>query len=74
MTKELGIVTISFLGVRIRVTNGVFSTTLPVVSFSFIRSPILKGRMYVMTKPAMMLPITVLDPKETIKPTNTEIP
>ena len=30
--------------------------------------------MYVMTKPAMMLPITVLDPKETIKPTNTEIP
>ena len=28
----------------------------------------------VMTSPAMILPITVLEPSETIKPTNTEIP
>ena len=45
MMNELGMVTTSFFGVRMRVTSGVFSTTLPVVSFSWMRSPSLKGRM-----------------------------
>ena len=44
MMKEFGIVTTSFFGVRMRVTNGVFSITFPVVSFSLMRSPNLKGR------------------------------
>ena len=40
-----GMVTTSFYGVRMRVTSGVFSMMLPVVSFSLMRSPSLKGRM-----------------------------
>ena len=37
MINELGTVTTSFFGVRIRVTRGVFSIISPVVSFSLIR-------------------------------------
>ena len=64
MINELGTVTTSFFGVRIRVTRGVFSIISPVVSFSLIRSPNLNGRIYVITSPAIILPITVLEPNE----------
>ncbi len=72
--NELGMVTISFLIVRIRVTKGDFSTTFPTVSLTLIKSPVLKGRMYVITKPAIKFDITELDPSETIRPTKTDIP
>lgn len=67
-------VTTSFLIVRMRVTNGDFSITLPTVSFTLMKSPALKGRMYVITNPAMKFDMTVLDPNDTIRPTNTEMP
>ena len=41
---ELGMVMISFLRVRIRVTSAVRSITSPSLSLRFIQSPILKDR------------------------------
>ena len=64
----------SFLGVLTRVTNAVFSTTFPVTSPIFILSPILKGRIYVITKPATIFPIMEVDPNEKTTPIKTDTP
>src|SRR5690606_38082906 len=73
-TEELGMETISFLLVRTRVTSKVFSITSPVTSLMRIRSPILNGRIYVITNPATILAIAEEEPNENKIPINTETP
>ena len=64
----------SFFMVLNRVTNNVFSITSPVTSPIFTLSPTINARMYVITKPAMILPIADDDPNEMSNPKNTLTP
>ncbi|MNX50248.1 hypothetical protein D3C86_808680 [compost metagenome] len=73
-TVAFGIVISSIFGVLTRVTKAVFSITSPLTSPIFIKSPILKGRIYVITKPATILAIALEEPIENKIPTKTVIP
>ena len=73
-TDEFGMVISSFLIVRTRVTKRVFSKTTPVVSPILILSPILKGRIYVITNPATILAMADDEPRENRIPIKTETP
>src|SRR4051812_35238533 len=73
-TVELGTVISSFFIVLILITSIVFSITSPTTSPIFILSPILKGRIYVITSPAMILLMAEEEPNEINNPKNTDTP
>jgi len=68
-TAIFGTLTYSLFDVLTLVTNIIFSITSPVASTILTHSPILKARISVITKPAIILPTA----EDDFKPINTPI-